>query len=194
MNEILSNKIVKTLIDITKQYHVASIRYQKATLDQNPHWRLIEAYSLTQGKQDYLLRAYQIDAEEGWRFFMLHKIIEIRDHGSVFTPRRKITIIDGIVSNVYEPYEAWDKHVQKYRDLVLNALADRYLSVYERKQIIEFQNKYNLSIQQIRSVHASIFLNCLTHLLSDGLVNDEEEKEINLVNQYLKDCGCAIIK
>ena len=188
----MNKEILEQLKGIAERNHVAVIQYKKSPLDNNPPLRLIEPYSVTQGKQDMLLRAYQLDAEEGWRFFMLHKIIDVRDHGTIFTPRRKVTLAQGIITHVFEPYEAWNQSVKEYRDLILSVLSDMRVTNWEKEAIDGFKLRNKISDPQIRSVHLSIFSTCLQHKLSDGLIEDEEESEIHTINECLTICGYGI--
>ncbi len=190
--DLLNNHVFQQLIPIAKSSHIAAIQYQKAVLDNNPIIRLIEPYSLVQGKQDIMLRAFQVDAEAGWRFFMLHKIIKVSDHGTTFTPRRKITLTDGVITNTYNPFESWTPPVQKYRDLILETLADMQVTEREQKIIRDFRKVNNISTTDMLTVHNSIFNNCQKQILCDGIIDTEETKQLSELNQCLGMCGAKI--
>jgi predicted DNA-binding transcriptional regulator YafY len=188
----MANEILDQLTDLAVKQRVVVLTYQKSLSDSNPPKRLIEPYSLSQGKQDIMLRAYQLEPEEGWRFFMLHKIVEISDNGSPFTPRRKVTIQTGEIFQTFQPYENWTDAVQKYRNMVLSFLSDRIITEDEKIQLQKFVKKHNLQLTEIRSVHFSIFSECLQHILKDGIVDDGEAQEIGLLNNCLISCGYGI--
>lgn len=190
---IFTGEQMNALIDLAKKNRVAKIIYQKASTDLNPHPRLIEPYSLTQGKQDIMLRAYQLDPEEGWRYFMFHKITQISDGDKIFTPRRRMSFIHGIVAKTYEPYEAWNESVQEYRNIVLNCLADYKITKKESFMLENFKSTNNITPEQMRSVHASIFSNCLNHIISDGIVDTSEEQQLFTINVCLSACGWGIL-
>jgi predicted DNA-binding transcriptional regulator YafY len=188
----MGNKILDSLTDLAAKKHVAAIKYQKALNDTDPKQRLIEPYSLSQGKQDIMLRAFQISPEAGWRFFLLHKIVEVVDQGSSFKPRGKVSLPTGQISKTYEPYENWTEPIQKYRDLVLSALADRCVSESEKKRLKKFTEKNAISIDDIRVVHLNILYVCFQHALSDGVVDEAEMRDIEKLNSCLLECGCGI--
>jgi hypothetical protein len=187
-------EIFDQIKDLATRERLIEIQYQKAPIDTDPPWRVIEPYTMTSGKQDVMLRAYQIDPEPGWRFFMLHKIKAARDSGKSFRPRRRITAASGQVHHVYDPYESWSADVCEYRDMVLNILADNYPDPSEILALKSFREKNKLTFDNMRSVHGSIFNNCLTHVLVDGLINDEEQDLITRLHDNLKQCGCGVIE
>jgi len=187
------NEKMDKLKSLAKQNHLVLIKYQKTAIDIDPPHRLIEPYSLTQGKQDIMLRAYQILPEEGWRYFMFHKIIAIDDGNADFTPRRKMTFIEGFITYTYEPCEAWNNSAQNYRNMILDCLADMKITLEEKTKIENFKRAHNITPEQIRSIHASIFANCLNHILSDGIIEDNEQSQLNILNQCLIDCGGGIV-
>ncbi|MFA6636727.1 MAG: WYL domain-containing protein [Candidatus Omnitrophota bacterium] len=189
---MVDNKIIDQLTELAVKHHVVSLVYQKSLSDLTPSPRLIEPYSLSQGKQDIMLRAYQLAPEEGWRFFMLHKIIGISDNGTSFKPRKKVTIQTGEITPTFHPYESWTDAVQKYRNMVLSFLSDRVITEGEKKKLQKFVEEENLQISEIRGVHLSIFSECLQHVLRDGIVDDGEAREIELLNNCLTSCGYGI--
>lgn len=186
-----------TIIDTIKQCAEEKCRvkilYRKAAVDNSPHPRVIEPYSLTTGKQDTMLKAFQINPEEGWRFFMLHKIIEAKPLIQPFKPRGRISVHTGIVLKVYEPYESWTSAICEYRDMILDILSDMSVSDAEREALVKFRLENHINDAQMLSVHGSLFSNCLVHVLTDGLIDTEEKRIIRDLHACLQECGMGII-
>lgn len=164
--------------------------YKKSAIDIAPE-RVVEPYALAQGKQDMMLRAYQTHPAEGWRFFMVHRIDQARQ-GDPFKPRRKVTIVSGEISEQFTPYVNWDAGVMRYRDAVVDTLADMEVSRAEQELLDRLRGELKIRPEAMLGVHFSIFHACLGTILSDGLIDDHEYQLIRDLNECLKKCGAGV--
>ena len=81
-----------------------------------------------------MVRCYQLEPEEGWRFFMLHKIDRIEGTNESFLPRAKITLTTGEILQSFEPDPTWTDNARIYRDMIGDALADEERTQWHRKE------------------------------------------------------------
>ncbi len=184
---------LRELIAIAEQSHLAEILYRKSPADQTGP-RIVEPYTLTEGKQDIMVRAFQVEpkAKAGWKYFMVHRIVEVKDTGTTFDPRRAITMTTGEIIQVFEPWNVWDATVASYRDLVLSAVADMEVSLAEVEEIDVFKKANEVSKEMVRSVHSSILMSCLTHMLDDGVLDERERQEISQLQACFDQLGWAV--
>jgi len=178
------------IVSLAKSKRLVAITYQKSPVDK-PLPRFIEPYTLVQGKQDIMLRAFQTNPEPGWRYFMLHKITKVTDTNIGFEPRRRFVFDTPI--RAFEPYEEWTAAMSKYRNMVLSALSDMCIHPKERAGLTQFCEKHNLEHSDIHTIHAGVFLNCLTSVLADGMVDEKDRNHLREIEQCLQDCGCGIL-
>jgi hypothetical protein len=186
MSEKMLNVVTESAL-IPATIHIV---YKKSVLETD-HEREIEPYSLSQGKQDVMLRAFQVTPAPGWRFFMLHKICGARP-GRPFQPRRSISITRGVVHETFEPWANWTTAVQGYRNMVRDVLADMEVTDGEREALERFRVDHSISRAQMRAVHYSLFQQCLGTMLSDGLVEDSEIEHACMLNDCLDKCGAGV--
>ena len=164
------------LVACAKGRTLASFVYLKhATRDNNPI-RLAEPYGFVEGRQDVMVRAYQIVPEEGWRFFMAHKLTEAEDTREPFHPRRRITLPTGVVDDVYRsgPVEEWDEARRGYRDLVSDTMADGTVTPLELEEIRVYRVRHRMQNPDVRFVHANLYHRVLGAVVDDGRVDTEE--------------------
>lgn len=185
----MSETPVQTLIRLARGHRVAELYYRKGATDHTIKPRLIEAYNWTEGKQDIMVRAYQIAPEEGWRFFMVHKIARVGDGGVDFHPRKPVSLPDGVVTEAYEPSPHWEDPRRAYRDLVSDALADGKIDRDEAAAINKFVSESGLTEADKRYVHASLYHRCLGAVLDDGFLDDVELMQIWFLHEVFKRLG-----
>ena len=183
---------LKKLVEAASRRHLAELFYRKGVTRSALPVRLVEPYNLTQGKQDAMVRCFQRRPQEGWRFFMIHKLDRVSDTGISFTPRAKITLPTGEIQQEYEENSAWTWALKQYRDLVGDALADGVVTREEWAQIKQFRMKNKITIEQVRFVHATIFHRCLGAVLDDDLVDDDERAQIRFLHKVLSRLGWTV--
>lgn len=186
--------VVKEIVQLAQHHRVAAIRYRKhATRELDP-LRLVEPYNFTQGKQDMMIRCFQIEPKPGWRFFMIHKIDEVKDAGQDFHPRVKITLSDGDIDTRYrdEVASVWREGLQQYRDMVSDALADGFVSRSELKEIDKCKRAHSIRDDEAKYVHISLYHRCLGAVLDDEKVDNEEIAQIRFLHRVLSQLGWSI--
>lgn len=182
------------LITLGEDHRCARLNYRSRLTPTQLFDRVVEPYNLTQGKEDVLLRAYQRQPEEGWRYFMLHKIDRVEDAGMDFQPRRDITLASDS-RQIFEAPRAgspWTDEMRRYRDLVADALAEGLVNKPMFDEIHELAASTGLTEEQIRYVHASLFYRLLGAILRDGTVAEPQLAEIRHVQRVLKGLGWAV--
>lgn len=189
---------IETLIDAAANTRLAVMFYRKGVTRAAIPARLVEPYSFTDGKQDIMVRCYQLQQDDdaslsGWRFFMAHKIDRVEPTTIQFKPRRRISLPTGEVTAQYEPSPHWsDEGRRLYRDLVGDAIADGSISPGERFDISAVKAKCKLKEEDIRFVHASVYHRCLGAVLDDGFIADHELEEIRFLHQAMRMLGWAV--
>lgn len=190
----------EVLVDLAANSCLAVIFYRKGVTKHTIKPRLIEPYAFVEGKQDQMVRAYQLehdgDADQsGWRFFMLHKIDRVEPTQIRFKPRRKITLptgeIDEKLSVPSSPH--WENEARRaYRDWVGDALADGKLNAEELVALKGFRKEHGLTDEDTRFVHASIYHRCLGSVLDDGFVTQDEIDQIHFLHRAMRALGWAV--
>lgn len=185
---------LNTLTALALAHRCAHIHYRSRLAPEHTEPRVVEPYALTQGKEDAMVRCYQLQPEEGWRFFMLHKIDAVHDAGLAFAPRQEITLATDAAAQFGAPAlrEPWTEDMRRYRDLVSDAIADGLVSKTTFDQIRDFAATASLSEEQIRFVHASLFYRCLGAILRDGTVGTPQLAELRLVQRILTGLGWGV--
>ena len=184
--------VLEDLTDLARRREMALLWYQKAVGDISVGPRLVEPYSYTQGKQDVMVRCFQVEPEEGWRFFMHHRIREVQASGKPFHPRTKTTICDGVLHETFAPWDQWTEIAKEYRNLIVDALADMNLDEGERESIRAFSSLHGIPEQTSASVRCSIFHACMTHFLDDGIMTVDERRQLRIINGFLQRLGGGI--
>ena len=78
----------RAIASIAQSNRIADIVYQKGS--EPPHRRLVEPYLLEKNRYAILIRCFQLEPQSGWRIFKESKILEVRDTGRSFVPRRPV--------------------------------------------------------------------------------------------------------
>lgn len=180
------------IVDLASANRCVEIWYRKGATSEPIHPRTIEPYTWVEGKQDLMIRAYQVEPEPGWRFFMVHKIEAARDAGSRFKPRRAVNLPTGIISESYTPTPNWTEGRRQYRDLVGDAMADGKLDAAERVELARLRLAYELTADDTRYVHASIYHRCLGAIIDDGWITDDEQEQIRYLHRVMTALGWAV--
>ncbi len=189
---------VETLIRCADQNVLAVLHYRKGVTSASIRPRLVEPYAFREGAQDLMIKCYQLEhdgdgAESGWRFFMSHKIDRAEPTTIRFRPRRKITITSGEVSEASKKNESWDSEGRRlYRDLVGDAMADGFVAPAELLAIEQLREKYKLTDEDIRFVHATVYHRCLGAVTQDGFLADEEVDQIRFLHRVMKALGWSV--
>lgn len=188
---------LNTLTALALAHRCALIHYRSRLAHERTEARTVEPYALTQGKEDAMVRCFQLGPEEGWRFFMLHKIDRVADAGATFVPRQEITIATDAAAEFGGPAlrplrDPWTDEMRRYRDLVSDAIADGLVSKATFEQIKEFGSGTGMTEEQVRFVHASLFYRCLGAILRDGTVEREQLAELRLVQRVLTGLGWGV--
>lgn len=191
------NEHVDTIVEMAKQSRLVVIYYRKGISRGVSKPRLIEPYAFVQGKQDLMVRAFQLQhgddqGESGWRFFMSHKLEGADPTGITFRPRRPIKLPTGVVDSPDSLSEHWSEGRQRYRDIVADALADGWIDPAEAVRLKEFKLKHSLTDDDTRFVHASIYHRCLGAVLDDGFISDREVEEIRFLHTAMRSLGWAV--
>lgn len=183
---------VEFLVELASRQRAAYLYYRKGATSAALKKRVVEAYKFTQGKQDMMVRCFQTEPEEGWRFFMLHKIERVEDSGRSFEPRAKITLDTGVIADDYGVSDAWSDPVQEYRNMVCAALADGVVTPFEKALLGQFKSDNKLTLDQVRYVHGSIFHRCLGAILEDGVIDNAELKELAWLQSVFHELGWSV--
>lgn len=189
---------ISTMIECASDSCLAVLFYRKGVTKTSLKPRLIEPYSFAQGKQDLMIKAFQLNragdtGESGWRFFMSHKVEAVEKTNVRFKPRRPITLPTGEVTESYGRSEHWEADGRRiYRDFVGDALADGKLDPGEIFDIEGIRQKHRLTDDDIRYVHASVYQRCLGAVLDDGFVTEDEVEQIRFLHRALRCLGWAV--
>ena len=190
---------IQKLVDLSKDSRLAVLYYRKGVTSKKLQPRLIEPYCFADGKQDLMIRAFQLQegsdtGKAGWRFFMQHKIESVEPTTIQFTPRRKVTLPSGAVTETAAPRsEHWEQPGRReYRDLVGDALADGELDPGEMFDLIGIKQRFKLGLEDIRFVHASVYQRCLETVLDDGFLAEDELDQIRFLHRAMRSLGWAV--
>lgn len=195
-----STAAVQLLVESATKQRLASLWYRKGPTDAAIPVRLIEPYSFVEGEQDLMIRCYQVEQHGctpekgcGWRFFMAHKIVEVKVTDRAFKPRRKITLPTGEVTELNcAGSPNWEEGRRAYRDLVGDALADGVLDAGEVAQAAECRRRFKLRDEDVRYVHASIYHRCLGAVLGDGFVSQDEIDQVRYLHRSMHALGWCV--
>jgi len=187
---------MKKLIELAQNRRVVELAYRKHLSSGEAVPRLVEPYNFTQGQQDVILRCYQLEPDQGWRFFMVHKIDEIRDGGEPFQPRVTVTLDEADLDPSKRPQGSgvWSDRVKRYRDLVSDAMADETVTKDELEEIRGYVKDSGLTEEERKFVHASLFHRCLGAVIEDGEVSTSEVAQIQFLHRVLKALGWGVIE
>lgn len=189
---------VDVLVDLAAKSTLAVLYYRKSASGRDAKPRLVEPYSFSEGREDLLIRCYQLEhdgdaGESGWRFFMAHKIQHVEATRIPFRPRRKISLPTGEVTRTAEPNPHWQHEGRReYRDRVSDALADGRLRADEIFDLEEIKSRHKLTPDDVRFVHASLYHRCLGSILEDGSVSEDELEQIRFLHSSMRYLGWCV--
>ena len=183
---------MKSLSELGTSKRLAAVRYRKSFRGGNSLVRLIEPYSFTRGERDIMLRCYQIEPDEGWRFFAVNKISQVSDGGGSFKPRTAINLQLDRDGAALSDEAVWTEDLLAYSELVSGALADDRVTREERDEIEEFSKEHSLTIERRRFVHAALFHRCLDTVLDDGVIDAQERAQLKFLDRVLSSLGWSI--
>jgi hypothetical protein len=183
---------INSIAELGERNRLAAVRYRKSFRGGDALVRVIEPYSFTRGDEDVMLRCYQIEPEEGWRFFAVNKISEVEDGGGSFKPRATVNLRVGEEGRAVSDQAVWSDDLLGYCELVSGALADDRVTREEREEIETFSKDHSLSIERRRFVHASLFYRCLSAVLDDGVIDDQERAQLKFLDRVLSSLGWSI--
>jgi len=186
---VLGEDLLRKLIDIADKKHLAEVTYSMDSPDSGAQVRIVEPYSWTKGKQDVMVRCYQREPDEGWRFLTVHRLASVKDTGKRFHPRARIAIPDTKVARHLEESPVWTPALRAYRFLIGDALADGMVTAKKLTTIAEFKHKNRITMDQTRFVHGVIFHQCLGAILEDGTIDEDERAQIRFLHKVLRRLG-----
>ncbi len=191
----MANPHVEVLIDCAANSRLAVLYYKKTASAKQLQPRLIEPYNFAYGKEDLMIRCFQLQhgedsGEAGWRYFMAHKVERTEPTSILFKPRRKITLPTGEAYDKIESDPNWVKPGRKeYRDLLSDVLSVGRVTPFEVHLLSAAKDEHDLSIEDVRFIHASMYHRCLECILKDGDVSDSEVQEIKFLHESLRTLG-----
>lgn len=190
----MSRHHLEQLTDLAERHRCATLHYGSRLTPSITRPRVVEPYNLTQGKEDVMVRCYQLYPVEGWRYFMVHKIRDVADAGVQFIPRRDVTLPTDETITFGGPRRdaPWTEGMLQYRDAVSDALADGIVRKEEFDEVRAVARQVGLTQEQIRYVHASLFHRCLGAVLRDGTVGEGQLAELRLVQRVLHGLGWGV--
>lgn len=189
---------IETLVRMASNQRLAELHYRKGVTGGTIKPRLVEPYHFVQGTQSIMVRCYQLQhgedaSESGWRFFMAHKIHWVEETTIEFRPRRKITLPTGAIAEAFEMKPTWEADGRRaYRDVLSGCLADGTLSTGERCDLHQIVQKYKLTDDDVRFVHASTYHHCLGAVIEDGFVSEKEIADIRFLHDSMHKLGWAV--
>ncbi len=188
-----NTRLVDLLVEAAQTQRIAEVHYRKKVASSRLQPRFVEPYHFKQGKQDLLIHCFQLQPEPGWRFFMAHRLDHVELTTDSFEPRRRITLPGGVVDTEWDVNPVWTDGLCAYRDLVSDAIADGIVTQLELGEIRTLTAQHELEPSGTRFVHASIFHRCLGAILDDGVVTEEEMKQIRFLNRVMQALGWGIL-
>ena len=161
--------------------------------------REIEPYALSEGKHDILLRGYQLKPEPGWKFFVLHHVIELSITGNLFKPRRKINIGLSRVLKLKSQLKPsmlcpiTGNGLSGYRESVLATVSDMQINSDEAQRLKKLRQEHHITSEQMLSAHYSVFHDLMSAVLEDSEVSPDEIRQLKDLNESLRKCGAGVL-
>jgi predicted DNA-binding transcriptional regulator YafY len=184
----LNTEILDTLVSVARAERAAVIHYHKPG-EAVYTVRTVEPYSLKESAAgDLSVTCWQVQPilpTQGWRHFRVDRIERALDSGITFTPRRRVTLHDGVVetySRSNDPVRHETTSTRYHRTLV-QSLMDRVLSEAEERELRKLQE--NLDIEDIKGIHGAVFAAILEEVSADGRITDSEEDYISETREKL---------
>ena len=193
----LGNDPVKVMQRGASLRRLVALNYHKSQVNVGIYPRLVEPYAFSSGNEDTLVRCYQIDPEEGWRYFAIPKIEWARVTDDPFEPRRNITIHTGeLEAFQHDPYQNLDRHWtagrKHYREAITECLAEGTVKKTTLAELQAIAGLHNLDANDVRFVHAAVYHRCLGEILADGDVDLTEATELRFIHRVFAALGWSI--
>jgi hypothetical protein len=153
--------------------------------------RYAEPYSLDQIENTLMVRTYQRQPDEGWRFFDVEKIANVRP-GQKFVPIRPVLI--GSHPKGEPTGVRTADPLSGYIELVLSTLGDMQVTPEEVRMLENYRAEHAISPSRTQAAHYRIFADCLRRVAQDGNVDATEQQFICALNGCLRNCGAAVIE
>jgi len=159
--------------------------------------RLIEPKSMVEGASGLLIRSVQIEPKRGVRHFMVRRIIDVQPTDVPLRTTNNQFCAGEVIMTGWSSPNAGEQSGSavgavwfvEYANAVREAIDDYQLEDWELGRIKELRNRLNLSLGQLRAVHAYIFAECLTSYAIDGDLDADEEEQIEQVAACLDELG-----
>lgn len=195
MSEQVRDRMSK-LVELAAKRRLVELHYRKNLTSGQAVPRVVEPYNFTRGQQDVVLRCYQLEPDQGWRFFMVHKVERVEDGGDAFEPRVRITLSSEDIDEQERARtsNAWTDRVRRYRDLVSDAMADGTLTVDEVETIHNYAAESGVTDDERNYVHAALFHKCLGTIVEDGEVKAQEREQIQFLHRVLAKLGWGVVE
>ena len=173
----------RAIASIAQSNRIADIVYQKGS--EPPYRRVVEPYLLEKSRYAILIRCFQLEPQSGWRIFKESKILEVRDTGRSFVPRRPVRFDLSILESRRHPkgpeYE--------YTAILSDYLSDLEINDGEACELQRIQRDLGLSDDAIRGVHCQLFGAAIGEVNEDGKVDDDEAEYLRRYRHCLIRAG-----
>jgi len=182
------------LIELSGQKRKTALSYKRHGNDVSER-RVVEAYNLTNGKGDLLVRCFQVEPDEGWRFFSISRIESVDDAGDSFVPRVPLSLASiEIDPRMQESFSRGPTTPEKqYEALIVDAMTDGVVTEEEFGAIAKFVADSNLSDEDRMLVHAKLMHECLGAIIEDNAVEPAERELITFLHKTLARLGWGVI-
>ena len=179
--------LLKTILKAIYDRHTLDLEYL-APRDGAVLARVVEPYAVAENDGSAMLRAFQLEPQAGWRFFDLRLISAVRDAGRPFAPRRILTIQAGETQERTGPVVGKNRERAEYKRRVLEVIADLEVSPDELKGLMAFRGKLGITPDEVRGVHFRVLNECLSTLVQDELITEEEVTLLGELSRCLNAC------
>lgn len=157
----------------------ARLVYRKTFETAGSEPRIVEPAKLLIGKQDVLLRCWQVRPENGERTIMLHRIASAEMTAEPYGRIRSPSVHLGEVLNYATPDPRWTPAMKGYRDLIGDVLADGTVTQAELDALLGHRRNHpDLSDEQVRLVNESLMDRLRREVEEDGVVTDDERRQV----------------
>lgn len=184
--------VLDTIVGLARASRTATIYYQKLGQSEASR-RTIEPYHLLSNNDAMMLLSWQLDprvSEPCWRSFRLDRISDVTDGGSVFTPRRPVTICDGEIREFAEVCARRERDpVESYRRCLMKAVADLRLTEGEYTRAENMAER--IPRKDLKLVHSQVFASVLFDLTMDAQLSEADDEFISALRGFMERIGWA---
>jgi len=195
------NRILDLIYKGSQLQSTLLLWYRRA--DETPEaYREVEPYSITEGKHGgALLRAYQVKPDPGWRYFLLHHIVEANLSGRIFKPRRSISISQDRIQKIQYSHtqkpgtisSSCMKAVNPYQETLLVHAGELVISPDQAGLLKKLRSAQKMSDDQLLAAHYSVFHEVMHAVLDGSEVTPEEIEQLKKLNESLRKCGAGVL-